>query len=455
MHLGNVRTALFNWLFARNQGGKFILRIEDTDLKRHVGDAIVAITDGLTWLGMDWDEGPGVNGEFGPYFQSERLDLYRDAARTLMDKGAAYACSCFKEDRDIEHCTCAEHHDTHSIAEDVAVRFKNTGGQVSFSDIVAGDLTIDVEQFGDFILIKSDGTPTYNFANVIDDHLMEITHVIRGDDHLSNTPRQIVLYEQFGYVPPHFAHVPQILGPDGSRMSKRHGAVSLDDYRQQGFLPEGMMNYLALLGWSPDGENEFMTPDELIKAFELDRVGQSPGQFNMDKLVHLNSLHMEKRSLSERSSIALRSLEKTDLLGGREPDPATREKVEDIVDALGSRFRYGAQIIEFGGHFFTENVDIDEELFSYLESSSVRDALSRTATRLEKADSWDEDTIESIVRSTATEYGLKAAPLIHGIRVSLSGTTIGPSLFTLVRLVGQDKAPRRLRRALQLVPGQE
>ncbi len=451
MHVGNVRTALFNWLFARGEDGIFILRIEDTDVKRHVQEAVDAITEGLQWLGIDWDEGPGVGGEFGPYFQSERIDLYHQAAQELVDRGAAYICRCTAEGLDADACTCGEKPGERARSEGEAVRFRNPGGRTIFEDIVQGKLSFENDQFGDFILIKSDGTPTYNFANVVDDNAMRVSHVIRGDDHLSNTPRQIMLYETLDCEPAEFAHLPQILGDDGDRLSKRHGAASLSDFRDRGFIPEAMMNYLALLGWAPEGENDFLNPEQLIDAFRLDRVRQSASQFNQQKLTHLNSQHMENRPLRQRAEIAAKYLARAGMIED-ETDNDAFAYIEKIVEALGSRFKYGEQIVEYGGHFFAENVSIDADLHSYLAKDDVRDALSRTADRYETATTWDEETIEDIIRSTAEEFDLKAAPLIHGTRVALSAKTVGPSLFTLVYLVGRERSARRIRAALDQVP---
>ncbi len=452
MHVGNVRTALFNWLFARNKGGIFILRIEDTDIKRNIEEAVSVITEGLSWLGLDWDEGPGTDGEFSPYYQSRRLQLYREHAEMLIEQDAAYICLCEQREDEGQECRCGEVYAGENLREGAAVRLRNPSDTTVFSDIVQGELSFENEQFGDFVLLKSDGTPTYNFANVVDDQAMEITHVIRGDDHVSNTPRQLMLYGLFGYDPPIFAHLPQILGPDGARLSKRHGAASLTEYRDQGFLPEAMMNYLALLGWAPEGEQEFMTPDELVRSFRLERVRQSPGQFNMERLVHLNSLHMKPLSARERAELAAESLLRSGLL--EEVDASCLQKIEEIVSALGSRFKYGEQVVEYGGHFFRQDVSIPEDLHPYITPGDVREALDLAAGGLDELAEWSDDSIEEVVRSTASQCGLKAAPLIHGIRVALSGKTVGPSLFTLVRLVGQERSSYRIRQALEKIPGE-
>ncbi len=455
MHVGNVRTALFNWLFARGNDGVFILRVEDTDQQRHVEEAVNVITDGLSWIGMDWDEGPDIEGPYGPYFQSERLDLYHEHADRLVASGHAYLCYCEAEGApEGAECRCAERAEADDTLEPgLAVRLANPGGSSEFDDIVGGHHVFENEQFGDYILVKSDGTPTYNFANVIDDNAMKVTHVIRGDDHVSNTPKQLMLYSAFGYEPPAFAHLPQILGPDGSRLSKRHGAASLTEYRDQGFLPEAFMNYLALLGWSPDGEREYMPPEELIENFHLEDVRKSPAQFNMEKLIHLNSLYVQNLDIPGRRRLALESLVREGVLDASEAkDPQLTDFVDEIVEALGNRFRYGKQIVDYGAHFFTEKVEIPDELSSYFEDPDVRRALSLTAEGLPQLEKWDEESIEEVVRNTASECDIKAAPLIHGIRVALSGMTVGPSLFALVRLVGPQRSADRIHRALQIFP---
>ncbi len=454
MHVGNVRTALFNWLFARSKNGAFILRIEDTDLQRHVEEAIHLITEGLYWLGMDWDEGPGKSGNYGPYFQSERSEIYRRDVKRLIEAGLAYPCDCELQKREADTpCPCRDRQGKQgdSMKTGIAVRFLNPGGTTSFEDIVQGALDIDNEQFGDFVLIKSDTTPTYNFANVVDDHAMQITHIMRGDDHLSNTPRQLMLYEALGYSPPEFAHLPQILASDGHRLSKRHGAVSLTDYRDEGFLPEALVNYLALLGWSAEGEREFFTPEELISQFSLSRVRKSASQFDRQRLIHLNSLHMEQLPIEDQAQLALEALCRAGILEDPISDD-TRDYMGQIMEALGSRFKYGDQILEFGAHFFTEDVTIKEELYSYLSSPDVRNAICTAQEALAEVQDWNESEIEDIVRSSASQFDLKAAPLIHAIRVALSGATVGPSLFTLVRLVGQQRSVRRLQAALDQVP---
>ncbi len=453
MHVGNARTALFNWLFARKQDGTFILRIEDTDQQRHIEASLKVITDGLQWLGLDWDEGPEVEGDYGPYFQSQRTEHYFTHAQCLITEGKAYPCTCeiAPQTEAPAPCECRNQPRDESFALEsgMAVRIINDKRREHFDDIVQGSLSFDTEQFGDFILVKSDGTPTYNFANVVDDHMMGVTHVIRGDDHVSNTPRQLMLYRAFEYEPPSFAHLPQILGPDGARLSKRHGAAALTDYREMGFLPEALVNYLALLGWAPEGEQEFLPLDELVKQFELENVRKSAGRFDFDKLIHLNSMYMQQLPVSERADLAKRALVRGGVITENEAaNPKTQEQITAVTEALGNRFRYGEQFFEFGGHFFKTHIEIPDELKDHFESEDVRSALYEAAKRFEQLSKWNESNIEQVIRSSAKDQGLKAAPVIHAIRVALSGDTVGPSLFQLVLLVGQERTVQRIKRAL-------
>lgn len=442
MHIGNARTALFNWLYARNQGGTFILRVEDTDVVRHVEESLRVIIEGFRWLGLDWDEGPETGGPCGPYYQSQRVHLYESHAQQLLDLELAYICECRPDSQ--EDCPCALTGDR-ELRPGVAVRLRNPGGTTILEDLVKGRMEFEDEVFGDFVLLKSDGMPTYNFANVVDDHLMRISHVIRGDDHVSNTPRQIMLYRAFGYDLPQFAHLPQILGDDGKRLSKRHGAVALTEYREQGFLPQGMMNYLALLGWSPKTEEEVMTPDELIARFRLEDVRRSPAMFSFDKLVWVNAHHMEDLDTEAKVALVRDILEREELLSPQ----VSHEDLAEIVEALGARLKYGAQVLEYGDYFFLEEFAIGEELEFRFQVEGVLEALSFLADRLEKLEPWTDKAIEETVRSTAKDRELKAGALIHAVRAALSGKAKGPSLFSLVRLVGRERTVTRLRRAVE------
>jgi len=319
-HVGNIRTALFAWLFARHHGGRFIVRIEDTDVARRVEGAVEAILDSLRWLGMDWDEGPEVGGEYGPYFQSQRLELYREAAERLVAQGDAYYCYCSTQrlaemreeqarrkrssgyDRRCRDLSDAERAQKEAEGVTPVVRFRMPReGQTAFNDIIRGTVVFENSQLDDFVLLKSDGYPTYHLANVVDDHLMEINHVIRAEEWLSSVPRHKLLYQALGYEIPQMAHLPMILGPDRAKLSKRHGAVSITEYQEQGYLPEAMLNFLALLGWSLDDKTELLSRQELIASFSLERVSKTAAIFNQEKLDWMNGVFLRELSHEELS----------------------------------------------------------------------------------------------------------------------------------------------------------
>lgn len=317
-HVGNIRTALFNWLFARHHGGSFIVRIEDTDVTRKIEGAVEAILNGLRWLGLDWDEGPEVGGEYGPYFQSQRLELYREAAERLVSQDNAYYCYCSPQrleemraeqirrkqppgyDRRCRYLGAEERRQREAEGITPVVRFKTPlEGQTKFNDLIWGEVVFDNSTIDDFVLLKSDGYPTYHLANVVDDHLMEISHVLRAEEWLASTPRHLLLYQALGFAPPQFAHLPMILGADRTKLSKRHGAVSITDYYEQGYLPEAMVNFLALLGWSLDDKTEILSRQELINNFSLERVSRTAAIFNQDKLNWMNGVYIRSLSLED------------------------------------------------------------------------------------------------------------------------------------------------------------
>ncbi len=328
-HVGGMRTALFNWLFARHAGGAFILRIEDTDVPRTVPGALEAIMAGLRWLGLDWDEGPAVGGDYAPYLQSQRLDLYQAAAAKLVEQGDAYYCYCSPErldsmrqeqvarhqppgyDRHCRELSPPERARCEASGVRPVVRFKvPREGRTGFTDIIYGDVAFDNATIDDFVMLKSDGYPTYHLANVVDDHAMKITHILRAEEWLSSTPRHLLMYRAFGFAPPRFAHLPDVLGTDRRKLSKRHGAVSILDFRDQGYLPETMLNFLALLGWSLDDKTEMMTRRQLIDNFSLERIGKTGGIFNVDKLDWMNGVYLRGLAIDDFTRRALPFLEK-------------------------------------------------------------------------------------------------------------------------------------------------
>jgi glutamyl-tRNA synthetase len=398
LHIGGARTALFNWLYARNQGGKFILRIEDTDRERSTPEAVNAIFDGLTWLGLTWDEGPDhalatchlplATSTHGPYFQSQRLDIFKKHYTHLLDKGVAFE-------------------------KDGAVYIK-------------GDPEKKIE---DFVIVKSDGFPVYNFAVVVDDATMEITHVIRGDDHISNTPRQILIYKALGLPIPKIIHVPMILGSDGERLSKRHGATSVTEFRGLGFLPEAMVNYLARLGWA-HGDQEFFTVDDLIQKFSLSKLGKSPAVFDPHKLDWVNSEHI-KHAQAER----LREFLPANYL--KEP------RLNVIIDLVKSRAKTLHGLVSAVGIFLNDNIVIEPAAGDLLDPNKKR-SLQELAEALQKVNSWTRKDIETVVRDFAEKRGLAAGDLIHPLRAALTGTTVSPGIFEVMELLTKEKTMLRL-----------
>ena len=357
LHIGGARTALYNWLFARQKKGKFILRIEDTDVQRSTEESINAILDGLKWLGLDWDEGPGKEGEFGPYFQSQKQDIYNEHIDKLIKEGKAYPCFCTseelnaqkeeakKEKKEYRYNGKCKKMDPEKAKQQLekkkphVIRIKkNIEGSIIFNDLVKGEINIHSDTIDDFIIRRSDGNPIYNFAVTIDDILMKITHVLRGDDHISNTPKQILLYKALGAEPPLFAHLPMILGEDKTRLSKRHGATAVQEYRDKGFLPEAVCNYLARLGWSYDDSQEIFSIDELIKKFSIEKVSSNPAVFDPKKLKWLNSVYIQKLDIDKKIELAVPFLIKNDLIDQDFADNNS-DFLKKIIEIIGDRFK--------------------------------------------------------------------------------------------------------------------
>lgn len=467
LHIGGARTALFNYLFARNQGGSFILRIEDTDRERNTIEAVRHIIDGLKWLKLDWDEGPEVGGDRGPYTQLERLDIYTDFARQLLDKGAAYHCYCTPAELEEKRKLAMKRHlppkydrrcRTLSDAERKAfidegrkpvVRFATPDrGETSFADIIKGRVGFKNGLLDDFVIMKSDGIPTYNFAAVIDDHLMNITHVIRGDDHISNTPRQILMYKALGLDDiPTFAHLPMILGSDGSRLSKRHGATSVIEYKSLGYLPEALDNYLALLGWAPGTERELFMLEELVKEFSLARVGSSAAIFNPEKLEWMNGEYIRATDLDVLTQ------EIVDIDSGEAPyiKEADTGYLRQVVGLEQERLRTLTEFPKMTRFFFEEKVEYDQAAWDkIITQEHVPGLLRDLKDKLGALSVLRSDEVEKIMRDIAAEMGIKTSLVFHPLRVSVSGRMVGPSLFHMVEVLGKDRVLRRLDDAIKL-----
>jgi len=459
-HLGNIRTALFNWLFARHHGGKFILRIEDTDITRKVEGAVEVIQDSLQWLGLNWDE--------GPYFQSQRLPIYHDIAHRLLEEGHAYLCYCSPERLETmrqeqakrkqppkydRHCRdLTQHERTRLEATGITpvIRFKTPlEGETTFYDLIHGPVTFKHDTLDDFILLKSDGYPTYHLANVVDDHLMAISHVLRADEWLSSTPRHVLLYQALSWQPPQLAHLPMILGPDRAKLSKRHGATTITEYQKQGYLPDAMVNFLVLLGWSLDDRTELLSQEELIKHFSLERVGKTAAIFNKDKLEWMNGVYLRKLSLEEFVQHAMPFLDR-DLPKSVER-PLDSNYVSQVLSLIQERAKTLAEVPQLASFFFLDELQYDTGLLlsGKLDAQSAAKAITIASKKLEKVTIWDATTLEGILRLLATELNLGTGELFSLLRVAVTGRTAAPPLFQTMAVLGKEKCLKRFYSALQ------
>jgi len=470
LHIGGVRTALFNWLFARHHGGKFILRIEDTDILRSQEDFTKSIINNLKWLGLDWDEGPEVGGEYEPYFQSQRLSIYKKYADTLLAEGKAYLCYCSAEELEAKkkkmqasgvppvydgrcrNLSKEERKKFESEGRKPTIRFKvSQKDSLKVRDLLRGEVNFDTQFFGDFIILKSDGTPTYNFACTVDDALMKITHVIRGDDHLSNTPRQLLIYKALGFKPPVYAHIPMILGKDGSKLSKRHGATSVSYYREMGYLPWAVVNYLALLGWSTPDSQQFFTREELIQKFSLERVNKSPAIFDLQKLEWMNAEYIRRMKISELAELLVPYLRKKGWIG-EEITPSKYEKILRIIELEKDRLKVLSDIIELADFFFEKDFPYDREAVEKrLKRDYVCPLLKKIKDAVIKMDFLKEKELEETLRQFSRQLGLSTSEVFHPLRVALTGKMRGPGLFELAAVLGKEEVIRRIDRALSLL----
>lgn len=468
-HIGNIRTALFNWLFARHTGGKFIVRIEDTDQSRKVEGAVEQILESLRWLGLDWDEGPGAGGEYGPYFQSERLALYQQYAQQLVNTGHAYRCYCSPERLAQMRAEMTERkesvrtYDRHcrDLNADAQAKLEAQGlvpvirfkvplsGQTTFHDLIRGDITFDNAELDDLVLLKSDGYPTYHLANIVDDHTMNVSHVMRADEWLSSTPRHVLLYAAFGWTPPLYAHLPMILGPDKSKLSKRHGATALLDYRDEGYLPEAIFNFLALLGWSLDDKTDVISREDLVKHFSLERISRTAAVFDMKKLQWMNGFYIRRLSHAELARRALPYFEKQ--LPPQVKRPLDVGYVSWVVALQQERAK---TLVEFPANtvfFFVEDVDypVDLLLKGGTARGRVGELLDAAATRLDSVVTFDATGLEPPLRSLAEEMTVKTGDLFGLLRVAVTGRTAAPPLFETMAVVGRERCLRRIRSAVQ------
>jgi glutamyl-tRNA synthetase len=412
LHIGSARTAIFNWLYARHTGGRFLLRIEDTDLKRSESRFLEEILEDLKWLGLDWDE--------EPLFQSTRFDVYRAKAAELIASGKAY------KDGD-------------------AVLFKvQPGRTIAYDDLIHGPISVESETLKDQVLIKSDGSPTYNFACVVDDSFLGVTHILRGDDHISNTPKQIILYEAFALAPPRFGHMPLILGPDGSKLSKRHGGVSVEEYKRDGFLPEALANYLILLGWMPRDGREVMPPDEAAERFEISEMNDVQAKFDLQKLRWLNAEYIMKASNTRLIPLVKAQLEAAGLSVSGVPD----NFLSKVLDLYKVRAKTLSELPAMIDCFFREDFATEEEGRKLLEKPESRDYLTVLADRLAGLEDFSHAAIEDAARRLAEEREIKVGPIIHPARMAVSGKSKGAGLFEMMEVLGRERVVARLRRAV-------
>ncbi|MCR3921098.1 MAG: glutamate--tRNA ligase [Firmicutes bacterium] len=465
LHIGGARSALFNWLFARHHHGIMVVRIEDTDLDRSTRAYEELILESMRWLGMDWDEGIGVGGPNGPYRQQERLHLYQPFVEQLLESGQAYHCYCSEEELDAERqkltaqgqtprylgkCRNLSQQDREekcAVGRKPVVRFRVPEDTLLVvDDMVRGRVEFESDGIGDFIIVKSDGIPTYNFAVVLDDALMNITHILRGEEHLSNTPRQLLIYQALNFKLPRFAHISLILGEDRSKMSKRHGATSVVQYRDQGYLPEALVNFLALLGWSPEGEKEIYTAEELAQLFSLERVSKSPAVFNFAKLKWMNAHYIKEAPLEDITKQCVPYLQKAGLVEAN-PSPQQWMWLEQVVATSQEKIEYLAQAPELLQAFFGETVILDqsdEDAKRVLALETSPAVIAAFLTKVQEVSEWDGDLVRQLIKEVGKNVGVKGKALFMTVRVAVSGQSHGPDLNALLVLLGPTLVAKRL-----------
>jgi len=463
LHVGGLRTALYNYLFAKHFGGKFILRIEDTDQSRKVEGAVENLIETLKWSGVDYDEGPDRDGGYGPYVQSQRLELYRRYAKELVGNGNAYHCFCTPErlqevrqkqmaaklstsyDRHCRDVSREEAECRIAAGEQCVIRMKiPLDGELSFDDVIRGKVTISHKMIDDQVLVKSDGFPTYHLAVVVDDHLMGITHVIRGEEWLSSVPKHILLYQYFGWDLPVLAHLPLLLNPDKSKLSKRQGDVAVEDYRAKGYLKEAMVNFIAFLGWNPGDEREIFFLNQLVQEFTLERVGKSGAVFNIEKLNWLNQQHIKLKSNEELAHLIKPYF---DSVQGTDLDDSYFLKV---IGLMKERLIFPKDFVDMSMYFFRDPESFDEAALKKYWEPETSSQVKLLADRLESLSEYSHRTIETALRQLAEELTIKPTKLIHPARLALSGKTIGPGLFEMMELLGKETVVRRLRHAVKI-----
>jgi glutamyl-tRNA synthetase len=464
LHIGGLRTALYNYLFAKHNSGKFILRVEDTDRNRFVDGAVENLIDTLKWVGLDYDEGPGTGGDLGPYMQSERLDIYLEYISRLISERKSYYCFCTQERLNEvrekfqkeglqpmydKHClNLSENEVKEKLAEGIphVVRLNvHPEKQIILNDVIRGEIVFNSSIIDDQVLIKSDGYPTYHLANVVDDHLMKITHVIRGEEWLPSTPKHIVLYDYFGWEKPVFAHLPLLLNPDKSKLSKRQGDVAVEDYRSKGYLKEALINFVALLGWNFADDKEFYLMDELIEKFSLEGVNKAGAVFNLEKLNWLNAEHLRKKSLPELIHLLREELKSTKYNGNEYTD----EFLGMVIEAMKERVSFIKEIPEKGIYLFEDPSEYDGAVIKKRWKSDSAEHLRRLADEFSKLSNPSKEDFENALRQTAESLGIDTGNLIHPLRLAVSGVGGGPGVFDICHIIGKENTLRRLYKAVE------
>lgn len=468
LHVGGARSALFNYLFARRHGGTFILRIEDTDRSRFVEDALKEIYDSLSWLGITWDEGPSAGGELGPYIQSERLDIYKDHAERLIRSGHAYRCFCSserltrlrteqeKQKTKLGYDRCCRSLSKEEVESRLAsgmpsvVRFKIPDGRsIKFIDNIRGGIEYQSDVLDDFVLLKTDGFPTYHLANVVDDHLMRISHVLRGDEWIASTPRHVLLYEAFGWTPPQFAHLPIILSADGGKLSKRKGAASVMDYKREGYLPEALFNFLALLGWAPGDDREKMTLSELASSFSLEQISPKASVFDEKKLEWMNGLYMAERPVESLVDEVTSMLKERGVVNeSSTPDTAY---IKQVIGLLRERSKRVKDLVDAATYFFIDPVTYEEKAQKKFFSEDAAQTLTQLCSEFEACKDFSRTSLEGLFRILSENSGLSVGKLIHPTRLAVSGVSFGPGLYELLETLGKERVIRRIKKAVAFI----
>jgi glutamyl-tRNA synthetase len=466
-HVGNLRTALFAWLLARRHEGQFLLRFEDTDRARFVPESVDGTYESMRWLGLDWDEGPDIGGPHAPYVQSERVERYQAAAQRLIEQGDAYECWCSSERLDAVRTEqqrlkqppkydrrCREDagraeakREAEAEGRACVVRFKTPlEGSVTLHDAVHGDTTFDLATLDDFVMLKSDGFPTYHLAYIVDDDDMRISHVLRGSEWIPSAPRHLLVYKALGIDVPVIAHLPVILGPDGAKLSKRHGATTVFDYRDQGYLPDAMVNFLGLIGWSLDDKTDIISREQFIEHFSLDRVVASPGVFNVEKLTWMNGVYIRDMPEEQLAEIFAERLDAD--LPASVARPVDREIVRKVTPLIRERIKLLTEVVEYCDFFFVDEFRFErEELLGKGYAGRAEEAgaaLQRAAEQLSDAGDWSHEAIEAVLRSLAEELGVKAGDLFALLRVAVTGKRVSPPLFETMEVLGRDLTMARI-----------